>query len=677
MKTYILSNRKNALFVGATLLAMLGMLFLAPTAGAHISPAECNASAIQQVPAIGPSGPVYDGDTVTYTVDYSNTATGACDVTEADAEITLPDGSVINVLVDEDVLAGETINCPGDPECAAGPYTYIVDHADEAGGLVTTDFNITGTLHDTENDVNTASDSDQLSKLVIHPSTITTIVSDSGTVVSGGSVTLTVTEENNGDVDLTNVSVEVDNGVGTLTSPPDSGDTGGDNVLGVGETWSWDVSSGAISSNTTFTAVGHGEDPNGNDVTWTDGCAAENPEENVICDSDEEDEVLVEVVESLVVEKTVDESFDREWAWDIAKSADDTELDPLEEGQIHIVNYDVDVSATSNDVSHEVTGTITITNPVGNPDATVDSVSDVLDVSGAASVSCEDADADTAAPWTLSPGEVLNCTYEQLNADPDDSTNTATVTTSGDVPGGEAVEPVSFGEEDLDDEIDECVDVNDTNIGFLGTVCANEAPTTFEYSLEFSTDAEADVVLVCGDNEHMNIADLVTNDTQTTDEDDELVTAFVDCDQGCTLTQGYWKTHSVLGPAPYDSEGWGNLGDFDGNEGEEEEGEDWVNWSIDWYTAFWTPPKGGNVWYKLAHQFQAAYLNAQNGASTPTEVDDALADAENWLMTMNPDDKTKGKDAKDANSWHSTLASYNEGDIGPGHCDEDETSEEI
>src|SRR6266542_3926262 len=44
-----------------------------------------------------------------------------------------PSGTTINVLVGATLNVGATINCPGDPGCAAGPYTYTVALADETG----------------------------------------------------------------------------------------------------------------------------------------------------------------------------------------------------------------------------------------------------------------------------------------------------------------------------------------------------------------------------------------------------------------------------------------------------------------------------------------------------------------------------------------------------------------
>jgi len=113
-------------------------------------------------------------------------------------------------------------------------------------------------------------DTDEQDEVTVVPlSTDVGISASSTTVPIGGTVDLTVTEHNDGDEDLTNVSVAVtfDNGGGStplviLTAPPTSGDTGNDGILGVGETWTWDATTEialddfAITATTIFTATG-------------------------------------------------------------------------------------------------------------------------------------------------------------------------------------------------------------------------------------------------------------------------------------------------------------------------------------------------------------------------------------------------------------------------------------
>ncbi len=283
----------------AAALVLLGFLFQITQTQAHEDPENCNASGLQQFPSIGPAGNTHVGNTLTYSIIYVNSdpdgagPTAPCNITGADATITRPNGTIINVLTNASLPVGESISCPGDAECAAGPYTYVVNQADQnASSSVTTVFDVDGVLHQ-DADEETASDHDTLSKTVIHPSTVTTINSSATTTLSGGAVNLTVTEQNNGDTNLTGANVVVTNGTNTVTTlvaPPTSGDDG-DGILEPGETWSWTVSNVAVNSNTTFTATGHGTDSTGKDITW---CAdQQNPGTNVICDQDERASVSV------------------------------------------------------------------------------------------------------------------------------------------------------------------------------------------------------------------------------------------------------------------------------------------------------------------------------------------------------------------------------------------------
>lgn len=63
----------------------------------------------------------------------------------------------------------------------------------------------------------------------------------------------------------------------------------------------------------------------------------------------------------------------------------------------------------------------------------------------------------------------------------------------------------------------------------------------------------------CGEYEVQNTATFTTNTTQTQGSASATVKVTVPCQGGCTLTQGYWKTHSRYGPAPYDTT-WAKVG---------------------------------------------------------------------------------------------------------------------
>ena len=133
------------------------------------------------------------------------------------------------------------------------------------------------------------------------------------------------------------------------------------------------------------------------------------------------------------------------------------------------------------------------------------------------------------------------------------------------------------------------------------------------------------------------------------------------CDEeGCTLTQGYWKTHSQYGPAPYDPV-WAVIG---------EDTAFYLSGKT-WYEVLWTPPRKGNAYYILAHQYIAARLNEESGASTDA-ISQELADALALFVQYTPAEigALKGDSELRAQfvDLGEILDAYNKGDIGPGHC---------
>ena len=141
----------------------------------------------------------------------------------------------------------------------------------------------------------------------------------------------------------------------------------------------------------------------------------------------------------------------------------------------------------------------------------------------------------------------------------------------------------------------------------------------------------------------------------------------VQCESGCSLTQGYWKTHSSYGPAAKPDATWNLL---PGGAGPNTA---FFLSGASWYQVFWTAP-AGNQYYNLAHQYMAARLNVLNGASAPSGVSSAIAAATTLFGSYTPAQigALAAKDAlrKQFVSLAGTLGSYNEGLIGPGHCDE-------
>jgi hypothetical protein len=197
------------------------------------------------------------------------------------------------------------------------------------------------------------------------------------------------------------------------------------------------------------------------------------------------------------------------------------------------------------------------------------------------------------------------------------------------------------------------VDIKDSQAGVLAVHLDHSA--TFHYSRDVTAHE-------CGAFDVNNTAEVwnsVLLDSATT-----TVHVTVDCDHGCTLTQGYWKTHSEFGPAPYDNT-WAKLPNGASTT--------FFLSGQTWYQVFWTAP-AGNVYYQLAHQYMAAVLNKLNGASSTSAVDAAITAATGFFNTYTPAQAAafakQSTVRANALGWAGTLGSYNEGAIGPGHCDE-------
>ena len=390
----------------------------------------------------------------------------------------------------------------------------------------------------------------------------------------------------------------------------------------------------------------------------------------------------------LEVTKDASASFDRTYTWDIDKEHDAGEdCLVLAEGQVYTVNYTVTVTAVSEDDNWAVEGEITVYNPAPI-DAVINSLSDIIDPTGIAL----DADVECTVefPYVLEAGESLTCSYSASLDDSETRENEATVVLQNfnyhyDAEEEELVAEaagttdfsgtaeISF-ENAAINEIDECVDVYDAHDvleeDLLGTVCYpfDEGENVFEFSHDVGI-AEGDEYECDEENLVPNTARFITNDTETEGEADEEVCFIIPC-PGCTLTPGYWKTHSSYGPAPYDDT-WAMLG----------EDTPFFLSGQTYYEVLWTSPSGGNAYYILAHAYIAAELNGLNGtslAAVQTEFDAATVLFETYTPAQVA--AFKGKTAAIRNQFIAlaeVLDDYNNGIIGPGHCDDNNFEAEV
>jgi hypothetical protein len=144
---------------------------------------------------------------------------------------------------------------------------------------------------------------------------------------------------------------------------------------------------------------------------------------------------------------------------------------------------------------------------------------------------------------------------------------------------------------------------------------------------------------------------------------------YVEEDNGCTRSKGYWKNHAGLGPQPdMVSEFlpiW--LGDDDDSLGYEVTTPEMAVDFMQQHT--YGHPSNGIT--KLYAQLLAAKLNIANGADDE-DIADTITDADDFLGQYNWEswDDLEDDDRDAVMSWKGMLGDYNSGDIGPGSCDD-------
>ena len=250
------------------------------------------------VTVTAPATPIYAGESVTFTITEKNdgdvpltnvsidTSSDSCD-----AALTGPtgDAAVVNVLD-----PGETWTWTCTIPVAADLTLVVTGHGtDPTGDDVT--FCLPG--QPTTGKFCDPDERDDVAIDVIRSSTVVNVSTLEAEVESGDLVTFTITEHNDGDVSLSNVSVDTDSDACDAALSGPTGDTNTNGKLDPGETWSWTCTipvSGAAGATFTLVATGHGTDPKGNDVTY---CEPGQPTTGKRCDSEERDSTTVTIVE--------------------------------------------------------------------------------------------------------------------------------------------------------------------------------------------------------------------------------------------------------------------------------------------------------------------------------------------------------------------------------------------
>jgi hypothetical protein len=371
----------------------------------------------------------------------------------------------------------------------------------------------------------------------------------------------------------------------------------------------------------------------------------------------------------LTVSVTAGTAYTRAWGWQIQKAA----LSPTVTAAVGATvdaQYVVTVAAAPVDSEWLASGTITVRNATGQ-DAT-----GVMLVAGLGGIaltpSCVNFDG------TLAAGASLTCTWSAATGGALDATVIATVTYSlgGSISSISAVRPKALAPRALaatelsvsggapvrfgapTSEVDPCVVVTDDRAGALGTACAATTPNRFAYTLPIGPYASCDS---SGAGFSFSNTAAFAAPSGASGSATAVVQVLVPCASGgCTLTQGYWKTHSREGPAPYDAR-WKNLGAL-------EEDTEFFSSGRTWIELFRTPVRR-SAYVALAHQYMAAKLNVLAGASGAA-LGDALATAEAFFSATSPAARLTTAQRDQALVLASLLEAFNSGAVGPGHCDD-------
>lgn len=364
---------------------------------------------------------------------------------------------------------------------------------------------------------------------------------------------------------------------------------------------------------------------------------------------------------NLKVTKTAEAEFTRKYEWDIDKTADPTYVE-IDKGETAEVEYTITLTAVPKDFGRSVSGEVKIENQT-KFEAKITEVKDLLD-GYEIPLDCRHPQYPSQEidfPFTLGPKQTITCMYDV--SVPDNTTqveNKVIVKTSkySKVGGDTAKAVAKF---DTPTEVkDDCVEVTDTLVGGesvdLGMVCVQNLPEPITHTREFEGS-------FCGERDFTNVAEFETTDTGAKGYDDAVVKIKVNCADGCTRTQGYWKTHSKCGPVAQDPT-WCSIGAAKCSK------TDFYYSGLEWCKVLWEPVKG-NAWFILAYQYIAAELNSFN-VDVPTAVESVLASARLFFKNCTPQNWTTTAGCADKSTiteWASLLEKFNSGKLGPEHCE--------
>ena len=363
-------------------------------------------------------------------------------------------------------------------------------------------------------------------------------------------------------------------------------------------------------------------------------------------------------VYALSVSKTANTSYSRDWNWtfDVSRTGNDTiEVCAGQSGAAH---FRATASRNSTDSNFVVSGTITVLNPAPIP--ALVNISDDLQGQSIAVV------CSAPMPIVVPAGGAVNCTYSASVSNGNDRTNVATAATANAQFTGSAA--VHFGDPSV--ETDTSASATFNVVCPAGFTCSAPGPMTFTGDASNDFDVTVSNTGAACDSEYvLSVYGTLTesSSSRAMGDNDSQAIYTCPCQVGCTLTIGYWKTHAGFTGHNADRvtellpQWLGTMG------GLKSVKVGTATYAVTVLSMGVGDPSNGIT--KLYAQLLGAKLNAARGAST-TDIASAMGAADAFLANKNNTDwNGLAKNAKNqVIGWMSTFDNYNNGLIGPGHC---------
>lgn len=366
--------------------------------------------------------------------------------------------------------------------------------------------------------------------------------------------------------------------------------------------------------------------------------------------------------------------YERTWEWAMTQTIEATPL-VLAPGQPYLEDCILDLSAQSKDVV-TAKGDIVIRNLHPSRTALLTNISALIGGTVAATVSCPAS--------SIPPAGQMTCTYTSALSDNTARTivgsanlqNYAFPVTGNNLPNGgtrfsgssDVVLPAAPV------EVNACITVFDSVGGTenpLLNLCAKDAPLKWSYDRligPYTNPSDCDL-------EKAEVAAYFrSTNSSLKGNANASKSVKIACQDGCTLSSGYWLTHSQLGPNAYD-DNWAKLPDQDGD-GKAEQEQELFFLSGETYHKILGTPSSSNPYWALARAYATSELNLLNG-SLPTAVQVIFNSAKNLLQTYSAAQVPTLPNSirKQYTILAGSLDRYNSGTSGPGKCSEEQDAD--